>query len=88
MVINTKENLIDRYDVNMILNENVYDANILDVKGKFRRDGIINFDAVIEEQEKKLIQYALSKEGTTRKAAEALGITQAKLMRRKQKYDI
>ncbi|MDD4377623.1 MAG: sigma 54-interacting transcriptional regulator [Eubacteriales bacterium] len=88
MVINIKENLIDRYDVNMILNENVYDANILDVKGKFRRDGIINFDAVIEEQEKKLIQYALSKEGTTRKAAEALGITQAKLMRRKQKYDI
>ncbi len=60
----------------------------MDAKGKFRRDGKIDFERVIEEQEKKLISYALKKEGTTRKAADSLGITQAKLMRIKKKYQL
>ena len=42
----------------------------------------------MEDQEKKLISYALKKEGTTRKAADSLGITQAKLMRIKKKYQL
>lgn len=88
MVVSSKENLITGLDIESLLNQNIYEDNILDAKGKFRRDGKIDFDRVIEEQEKKLISYALKKEGTTRKAADSLGITQAKLMRIKKKYQL
>ena len=86
IVVSSKENMISGLDIEAMLNQNIYEDNILDAKGKFRREGKINFDRVIEEQEKKLVSYALKKEGTTRRAAEALGITQAKLMRIKTKY--
>jgi anti-repressor protein len=43
---------------------------------------------IIEEQEKKLIAYALKKEGTTRKAAEYLNLPQATLARKKVRYGL
>lgn len=88
IVVSSKENMISGLDIEALLNQNIYEDNILDAKGKFRREGKIDFDRVMEEQEKKLISYALKKEGTTRKAADALGITQAKLMRIKKKYQL
>lgn len=88
IIINTKDDIISGVDVEGIINQNVYDDTILDVKGKFRREGNIDFEQIIENQEKKLLEYALKKEGTTRKAAEILGITQAKLMRKKQRYNL
>ena len=88
IVVSSKENMISGLDIESLLNQNIYEDNILDAKGKFRRDGKIHFDRVMEDQEKKLISYALKKEGTTRKAADSLGITQAKLMRIKKKYQL
>ena len=88
IVVSSKENMISGLDIESLLNQNIYEDNILDAKGKFRRDGKLNFDRVMEDQEKKLISYALKKEGTTRKAADSLGITQAKLMRIKKKYQL
>lgn len=50
----------------------------------------VNSSLALDEQigylEKKLIDNALKKYGSTRKAAENLGITQSSLMRRKKKY--
>jgi len=48
----------------------------------------VDFDQIIEKQERKLCEYALKKCGTTRQAAESLGITQTRFMRYKQKYGL
>ena len=42
----------------------------------------------MDEQEKKIIAYALRKKGTTRKAADFLGIPQTTLARKKLKYNL
>ncbi len=88
LIINSRGNVISGLDVDAVLNQNVYDNNILDAKSALKREGHVNFDSIIEAQEKQLISYALESEGTTRKAADALGIPQAKLMRKKQKYGL
>ena len=41
-----------------------------------------------QQQEKKLIEYALKKKKTTRKAAEFLGIPQTTLARKKLKHNL
>lgn len=42
----------------------------------------------MEQQEKQIIEYALKKEGTTRKAAELLGLPQTTFARKKIKYGL
>ena len=42
----------------------------------------------MEQQEKQIIEYALKKEGTTRKAAELLGLPQTTFARKKLKYGL
>ena len=71
-----------------MLNENVYDDVILDVKKEFDREEDMNFDSIMSRQEKRLIAFALKKEGTTRAAAQYLGMTQATLARKKLKYGL
>jgi len=88
LIINSTGNVITGLDVETMLNRNIYGSNVLDAQTMLQRDGAIDLDKVMEAQEKKLVEYALGKLGTTRKAAEALGINQTKLMRKKRKYGL
>lgn len=88
IIINSNTNIIDIADVDMIINESVYSNIVFDLKKSFNNSININFTDIIESQEKKLLEYALKKEGSTRKAASFLNITQAQLMRKKQKYGL
>ncbi|MBQ2492458.1 MAG: sigma 54-interacting transcriptional regulator [Bacteroidales bacterium] len=88
LYITEKTDIIDGVDVESMLNENVYDDVILDVKKEFDREEDMNFDSIMSRQEKRLIAFALKKEGTTRAAAQYLGMTQATLARKKLKYGL
>lgn len=80
--------LIDDDSVDSLLNENVYDESVIDIKREFRRDESLDFNDIMDRQEKKLIAYALKKEGTTRKAAEFLNLPQTTLARKKLKHNL
>lgn len=80
--------LIDDDSVDSLLNENVYDESVIDIKKEFRRDESLDFNDIMDRQEKKLIAYALKKEGTTRKAAEFLNLPQTTLARKKLKHNL
>jgi transcriptional regulator with PAS, ATPase and Fis domain len=88
IIINTSGNTIDIADIDLLLNENVYNDIVFDLKRSINKESKLDFAEIIESQEKKLLQYALKKEGSTRKAASYLNMTQAQLMRKKQKYGI
>ena len=88
LVINTRKNIINEAEADDILNESVYDDMVLDLKQALKRNEGLDFNKIIDAQEKKLIQYALRKESSTRKAAELLNMTQAQLMRKKTKFNI
>ena len=88
MVINSKDNVISAIDAGKMVYQNAYDENIIDVKDESYQGKGLDFEAIMEEQERKLVTYALKTEGTTRKAAASLGITQAKLMRIKKKHNL
>ena len=78
--------MIDGADVEAMLNEIFYDDNVIDVKAEFSRAEDMTFDSIMSQQEKRLIAFALKKEGTTRAAAAYLGMSQATLARKKLKY--
>jgi len=88
VVINTRGTVITGNDINSIINESIYDDLVLDLKKDFQQYDELNFNEIIDNQERKLIEYALKKAGTTRKAAQYLNMTQAQLMRKKQKFDL
>lgn len=88
IIINTSTSRIDIADVDMIINESIYSDIAFDLKTSFSSLTGINFAEIIESQEKKLLEYALNQEGSTRKAASYLNMTQAQLMRKKQKYGL
>ena len=88
LYIAQKNDIIEADDVDEILNEDVYDKIMVNVKKRFRRDAQIDFTSLMEEQEKKIITYALQKEKTTRKAAEFLNLPQTTFVRKKNKYSI
>lgn len=87
-VISIKGHVITGDDIQEVLNENIYEDLVLDLKRSMRSSSSLDFEKILEQQEKQLIEYALKKFGTTRKAAEFLHMSQPKLMRRKQKYNI
>lgn len=87
-VISVKGHVITGDDIQAVLNENIYEDLVLDLKRSMRASSSLDFEKILEQQEKKLIEYALKKFGTTRKAAEFLHMSQPKLMRKKQKYNI
>ena len=87
LYIAEKNNVIDGYNVEMLLNQNVFKSVVTDIK-KLPDDEFMDFNLIMEEQEKKLIAYALKKKGTTRKAAEFLGIPQTTLARKKLKHNL
>lgn len=88
LYISEKTSVIDEDAVDRLLNDSVYENLIIDVKKEFKRGAEIDFSKIMEDQEKRLIAYALNKEKTTRKAAEFLNIPQATFARKKLKYDL
>ncbi len=87
-VISVREHIITGDDIESVLNENLYEDLVIDLKRRMRASQPLNFNKIIEQQEIQLIEYALKKCGSTRKAAEFLNMTQPQLMRKKQKYEI
>ena len=61
---------------------------IVSVKKNFNRGEPLDYHQLMEQQEKQIIEYALKKEGTTRKAAEYLNLPQATLARKKVRYNL
>ncbi len=88
IVINSSGNTIDIADIDMIISEGVFTGLALDLNTGFETTSGIDFNGIIESQERKLIEHALKQEGSTRKAAAYLNMTQAQLMRKKQKYGL
>ncbi len=87
-VISVKGHIITGADIEGVLNENIYEDLVIDLKRSMRTSASLDFNKIIEQQEIQLIRYALKKFGSTRKAAEFLNMTQPQLMRKKQKYNI
>lgn len=48
----------------------------------------VDFHEIMERQERQLIEYAIKKGGTTRKAADILGLPQTTFARKKLKYGL
>ena len=88
MVINSRENVISGIDVSEMVYQVEREDGIVEADRKVKRGEKLDFDAIIEEQERRLVEYALEAGRTTRKAAAILNITQPKLMRIKKKYDL
>lgn len=88
MVISSRGNVIDEEDADSIIHEHLYDDVVFDMKKYLKGKEHFSFGEIIAAQEKRLIEYALKKEGSTRKAAAFLNMTQAQLSRKKLKYDL
>jgi transcriptional regulator with PAS, ATPase and Fis domain len=59
------------------------------IRGHYSQDDKdVTLPEMIQKLEINVIRNALAKHGSTRKAAESIGITQTSLMRRIEKYDI
>ena len=88
LVISSRGNVIDEDAAEMVISEKLYDDVVFDIKKYLREKEGFSFGEIIAAQEKRLIEYALKKEGSTRKAAAFLNMTQAQLSRKKLKYDL
>ncbi len=88
LYIGERGHIIGADSVEELLNAAVYDENIVNLKKSFNRDESMDFNKIMEDQERRLIAYALKKEGTTRKAAEFLNIPQTTLARKKLKHNL
>lgn len=88
LIISSRNVVIAAEDVGEILNENAYGDMMINIRKSFERSDSLNFHQLMEQQEKQIIEYALKKEGTTRRAAELLGLPQTTLARKKLKYGL
>lgn len=88
LIISSRGVVITGEDVDEILNENAYGDMIVSVKKNFNRGESLDYHQLMEQQEKQIIEYALKKEGTTRKAAELIGLPQTTFARKKLKYGL
>ena len=88
LYINERERIINGDAVDHLLNSSVYEEMIINIRREFSREDTVDFNQIMEEQERRLIAYALKKEGTTRKAAEFLNLPQATLARKKIRYGL
>ncbi len=88
LVISSKDMVITKEDVEEILNENAYGDLVVSVKKNFNRGEDLNFHQLMEQHEKQIIEYALKKEGKTRKAAELLDLPQTTFVRKKIKHGL
>lgn len=88
MVISSRGNTIGEEDADSVINERLYDNVVFDMKKLLKEKEQFSFGEIIAAQEKRLIEYALKKEGSTRKAAAFLNMTQAQFSRKKLKYEL
>lgn len=88
MYISERERIIGGDTVDHLLNAAVYEELIVNIRKEIYEENHVDFNQIMEEQEKRLIAYALKKEGTTRKAAEYLNLPQATLARKKVRYGL
>ena len=88
LYISEKDSVIDGYAVDMLLNRNVMGEVVVDIRKEMSTEEFIDFNQLMNDQEKKIIAYALKKKGTTRKAADFLGLPQTTLARKKIKHNL
>jgi len=88
LYISEKEHIIDGIAVDMLINENVYEFETVDLRSESRSGDRMDFNKIMDKQEKKLIEFALKKCKTTRAAADFLSIPQATFARKKIKYNL
>ena len=88
LIINSRDVIISGSEADEILNENVYGDMLVNVRKSFERGEGLDFHQLMDHQEKQIIEYALKREGTTRKAAELLGLPQTTFARKKLKYGL
>jgi transcriptional regulator with PAS, ATPase and Fis domain len=86
-VISSKEDRIEESDVYRALSRNPYGGEDSRDDRVFR-EGDGGLAHVVTQFERRLIEDALKRWKSTRKAAAHLGISQSQLMRKKQKYNI
>lgn len=88
LIINSKNTHINAADVDAIINESFYKEKAYSENESFEDSSSLDYHQFMENQEKKIIEYALQKEGTTRKAAELIGLPQTTFARKKLKYGL
>ena len=86
LYISARETVIDGMAVAMLLSESSYELDAQDLRGETAEK--LDFNAIMDKQEKRLIAYALKKCGTTRAAADFLSLPQATLARKKIKHEL
>lgn len=91
-VVNCKNQIIDVEDIAAAIKNNLYGIGekFLEEKNDIILDNTKNMtlNTILDNHEKAIIEEVLRNEGTTRKAANALGISQSQLMRKKAKYNL
>jgi len=88
LIISSQQNVIHSEKVEELLNGNAYGDLVKSVKTSFQRTDRLDFHKMMDEQERHIIEYALKKEKTTRKAAALLGLPQTTLARKKLKHGL
>ncbi len=89
-LVNSKNAIIEVEDIRESINSNLYGTDKeKELKGIITdKDRNMTLNNIMENHEKAIIEEVLQNEGTTRKAAEVLGISQSQLMRKKAKYNL
>lgn len=88
LIISSKNVRINAADVDAIINETFYNEQSASIIENLEDTASLDYHHFMEEQERKIIEYALKKEGTTRKAAELIGLPQTTFARKKLKHGL
>lgn len=91
LIISAKDNVIDIFDVMQEQHADIMNGVDTDVEGLVNRAteaGGVALEDMVGSFERKIIEYACGRFGSTRKAAKAIGISQTQLVRKKKKYGI
>ena len=88
LYISEKGHVISADFVDTFLTERNLDDNIINFRRNIYKEETLDFNRIMDEQERRLIAYALKKEGSTRKAADFLNIPQTTFSRKKLKHHL
>lgn len=91
LIIQSVGDYISEGDVHQILDAEEYNSVLAKVKEDNRKSievKNVNYYEVMAERERELIEYAMSKGGSTRKAAKLIGLPHSTFERKKQKYNL
>ncbi len=88
LVISSRGNVITGSEVEDILSENTFGDMVINIKKQLDGSSKVDFHQLMDRQEKQIIEYALKREKTTRKAAEFLELPQTTFARKKLKHGL